>query len=393
MYSDGLGGDDIGFLKDVFRKNKAIDFMYDLDLMDETSERVQMKNLAIQTCVNMIARTISQSEFRIKENGEFNRDELYYRLNVRPGENTSAAVFWEKIIYKMMWDNEALVVQSDGGDLLVADDFTRNDYGIMGDKFKGVRVKNYTFSRTWDVRDVIYFKYNNDKLTKLLDGVYSDYGELIGRLIDFQKHKNQIRATVDMENVSGKDDKTKEKLQKFIDSMYGAVKKNPFAIVPQQKGFTYEEHTSGGSSGQSVDEINKATDGFMDDVAKAMGIPIGLLHGDLADVESQTRNYMTFCIDPLIKKIEDELNAKLISKKEYLNGKHMDIKRVSYSNMFDVATAVDKLRSAGVMNGNELREQLGMEKVDDPILTTYVITKNYTEDSEGGDTSSGEEKT
>lgn len=381
----------IGFLEKVFKRNSELDFMYDLDLLEDTSNRVQMKQLAIQTCVGMISRTISQSEFRIKKDGEYKKDETYYRLNVRPGENMSSSFFWETVVYKLIHDNECLIVQADTGDLLVADDFSRVEYGIMGDKFKGVTVKNYTFKRTFDVRDVIYLKYDNENLSRILDTVYSDYGELIGRLLDFQKHKNQIRATVGIDANKPMDKDTQERMQKFINNMYGAVKNKSFPIVPQQKGFTYEEHSSGGSSGQTVEEINKATNGFMDSVAKSLGIPIGLLHGDLADVESQTRNFMTFCIDPLIEKIKDELNAKLIGKREYLNGKHFDIKRVSYSNMFDVATAVDKLRSAGVMNGNELREELGMEKVDDPILSEYFITKNYRQDSEEGGTGSGEE--
>ncbi|MDF9762273.1 hypothetical protein OKW24_004046 [Peribacillus simplex] len=66
---------------------------------------------------------------------------------------------------------------------------------------------------------------------------------------------------------------------------------------------------------QNVDEVAKVIDGFLNQVAKALGIPVSLLHGDMADVEKPTRNYMTFCIDPFLKKIKDELNAKMIDKK------------------------------------------------------------------------------
>src|SRR5699024_9579846 len=130
---------------------------------------------------------------------------------------------------------------------LIADDFNRIEYGIMGDKFKNVTVKNFTFQRAFDIRDVIYLKYDNERLSRLLDSVYADYGELIGRLLDFQKNKNQIRSTVTMDNVSPKDKETQQKMQNFIDNMYSAVGKKSFAIVPQQKGFVYEEHSSGGS--------------------------------------------------------------------------------------------------------------------------------------------------
>lgn len=380
----------IGFL-DIFKKNSELAFMYDFDLLEDTSERIKAKQLAIQTCVSMIARTISQSEFRVKKDDKTLKDEMYYRLNVRPNKNMSAAHFWQTVIYKLIHDNECLIVQSDTDDLLIADDFDRREYGILADTFKTVTVKDYTFKRTFKMEDVIYIEYDNENLSKLMDGVYADYGELIGRLFDFQKYKNQIRASVDIENVNAKDPETQNKIQKFIDNVYESAKKKSFALFPQQKGFTYKEHSSGGQSGQSVEDINKITNGFLDQIAKALGIPPGLLHGEMADVEKQTRNFMTFCIDPLLEKIKDELNYKFISKKEFLNGKKLDIRRVTYSNMFDVATAVDKLRSAGVMNGNELREELGKEGIDDPILTEFFITKNYSE--QGGDSQSGEEET
>ncbi|MBK5446130.1 hypothetical protein [Peribacillus sp. TH24] len=42
------------------------------------------------------------------------------------------------------------------------------------------------------------------------------------------------------------------------------------AIVTQQKGFKYEEMKN--SQSQSVDEVNKVIDGFLDQVAKALGL-------------------------------------------------------------------------------------------------------------------------
>lgn len=230
-------------------------------------------------------------------------------------------------------------------------------------------------------------EYANENLTKLIDSLFTDYGELFGRLMEFQKRKGQIRATVDLEQNSVKDEKGQKKLQAFIDRIYESVRKKSIAIVPQQKGFIYKEHERNSSS-PSVEEINKLTDGFLDQVARALGIPPSFARGDMADADKQTKNYMTFCIDPLLKKLKDELNAKAISKLEYLNGKRMDIRRITHTNVFDVASAVDKLRSSGVMNGHELRDALGLERSDDPLMDEYVITKNYESSKdavEGGD--------
>ncbi|WP_422385899.1 phage portal protein [Paraliobacillus zengyii] len=353
--------------------------------MESTSERIHMKRLAIQICVNLIGRTISQSEFRIKDGKKLIKDELYYRLNVRPNKNMSAARFWQTVIYKLIHDNECLIIKSDNDDLLIADDFYREEYGLVEDTFKSVTIKNFTYQRIFLMCDVIYLEYDNENLAKLLNSLYSDYGQLFGRLLEYQKFKNQIRATVDMENVNPKDKENQEKLQNFINRMYQSVKEKTFSIIPQQKGFKYEEHSKPSGSGQTIDDINKITNGFLDQVAKAVGIPPSLVHGEMADVEKHTRNFMTFCIDSLLKKIKDEFDGKFFSKQEYLSGKRMDIRRITYRNMFDVATAVDKLRSSGVANGHELRDELGMEESDDPIHEKYVITKNYSETVEGGE--------
>ena len=88
---------------------------------------------------------------------------------------------------------------------------------------------------------------------------------------------------------------------------------------------------------------------------------------------------MRFCIDSFLGKISDELNAKLFTRSQFLQGERIEIKRISYNNIFDVASAVDKLRASGVFNGNELREELGAERVDSEMMDQYFITKNYIE--------------
>lgn len=376
----------MGFIDFVKGRNKELEHMMDFDLIEDTSNEIHMKNLAIQICVDMIARTISQSDFRVKNGKEIVKDELYYRLNVRPNKNQTASSFWQQAIHKLIKENEVLIIKSDNDDLLIADAFTRVEYVMFGDSFKDVVIKNYEFKRTFKMDEVIYLQYTNENLTKLLDGLYTDYGKLFGRIVEFQKRKNQIRGVVDVETLQEKSEERQTKLQNYINKVYKAFSERSVAIVPQQKGFKLTEMNN--SNAHPVDEVNKVTDGFLYQVANALGVPIALLKGEMADVEKQTRNYMIFCIDPLLKKIKDELNAKFIEKEDFLSGKRMDIKAISYSNIFDVATAVDKLRASGIFTGNELREKLGEERADDPMLDKFVITKNYQESSqalEGGE--------
>lgn len=361
--------------------------MFDVEMFQDVSTRIHMKRLALNTCIAFLGRTISQSEFRVKNGKQFVNDELYYRLNIRPNKNMTASTFWETFINKLVYDNECLIIQSDDGDLLIADDYQHIEYAVYEDLFTNVTVKDFTFQRSFKQNEVIHLRYRNEKLAPLIDSLFADYGDLFGRILSSQKRKNQIRGTVDMDMLAAKTEKQQAKLQEFIDNMYKAIGEKDVAIIPQQPGFKYSETSGGGNTGQSVDEINKVTNGFFDQVAMALGIPISLLYGDMADVEKQTKNYMLFTVNPLLKKISDESNVKFFEQKEYLAGQRIEIKSISYQSIFDLATSIDKLISSSAFTGNEIRLEVGYEASEDPNLDKHYITKNYTEmqTGEGGE--------
>ncbi|MGG1325785.1 phage portal protein [Bacillus tropicus] len=383
----------IGWISDVLNKNKEISFMFDVDMFIDTANRVHMKRLAIDTCISFLGRTISQSEFRVKNGEAFEKNELYYRLNIRPNKNMTASSFWEKFIQKLVYDNECLVIQADDEDLLIADDFQHNEYAVFEDTFTNVVVKDYEFKRSFKQSEVIHLKYRNDKLSPLIDGLFADYGDLFGRILSSQKRKNQIRGTVDMDMIGAKTQEQVDKLQKFIDDMYQAIGKKDIAIVPQQKGIEYKEVYNGSANGPSVEEINKVTNGFLNQVAMVMGIPTALIYGEMADIEKQTKNYMNFTVKPLLKKISDEVNVKFFEMNEYLEGQRVEVKSISYQTIFELAESIDKLISSGAFKGNEVRLEVGYDISDDPNLNKHYITKNYAEMNagEGGEnTNDGE---
>ncbi|MFK4480617.1 HK97 family phage portal protein [Bacillus sp. RC206] len=361
--------------------------MLDLDLIADTANRVHMKRLALDTCVSFLGRTISQSEFRVRNGKAFEKNELYYRLNVRPNKNMTASTFWERFIRKLIYDNECLVIQADDGDLLIADGFRHNEYAVYEDTFTDVIVKDYMFKRSFKQSEVIHLKYRNDKLSPLIDGLFADYGDLFSRILNSQKRKNQVRGTVDMDMIGAKTEEQIVKLQEFIDNMYKAIGTKDIAIVPQQKGINYNEIYNGVANGPSVEEINKVTSGFLNQVAMAIGIPTALLYGEMADVEKQTKNYMLFTVRPLLKKLSDEANVKFFEMNEYLSGQKIIVKAVSYQSIFDLATSIDKLISSSAFTGNEIRSEVDYEDSDDPNLNIHHITKNYKKlnESEGGE--------
>ena len=381
----------MGIFRDVFKRNLEIRDMLDLDLASDPATRSYLKRIALETNINFIARTISQSEFWIMDGQNKQKNNLHYRLNIRPNTDSSASDFWHKVIYKLVYDNEVLIIKSDTDDLLIADDFDRVEYAVYEDRFKDVTVKDHKFERHFMMSEVFYLTYNNEKIQRYVNELFSDYGELFGRMMDSQLRKNQLRATVGIKTGAGMtDDKHINRMQKYIDSVYSRLKTESVALLPKIDGFEFDELSNGNTTttDNGPENIHKLKKIFIEDVAKMIGIPPSLLHGDMADISNLMESYLKFCINPLIKKIEDEFNSKLFTRQEYLSGKHMKVVGLNKKDPLEHAAAIDKLIASRVLNANEARSLFGFERVEGQGLEEYVLTKNYDNRSQtlkGGD--------
>ena len=381
----------MGIFRDVFKRNLEIRDMLDLDLASDPATRSYLKRIALETNINFIARTISQSVFWIMDGQNKQMNDLHYRLNIRPNTDSSAADFWHKVIYKLVYDNEVLIIKSDTDDLLIADDFDRVEYAVYEDRFKDVMVKDHKFERYFMMSEVFYLTYNNEKIQRYVNELFADYGELFGRMMDSQLRKNQLRATVGIKTGAGMtDDKHINRMQKYIDSVYSRLKTESVALLPKIDGFEFDELSNGNTTttDNGPENIHKLKKIFIEDVAKMIGIPPSLLHGDMADISNLMESYLKFCINPLIKKIEDEFNSKLFTRQEYLSGKHMKVVGLNKKDPLEHAAAIDKLIASRVLNANEARSLFGFERVEGQGLEEYVLTKNYDNRSQalkGGD--------
>lgn len=377
----------MSWLGNIFQRNKDLQSSLSVEgeiFGYEVEQRAYLKQLALEICINFIARTVAQSEFRIMQDKKRVRDEWDYLLNVRPNTDSSASDFWQDAVYRLIHNREVLIVLSDTNDLLIADSFIREELAVYPDTFKNVTVKEFTFARTFSMDEVIYLTYNNEKLSRFMNGMFTDFTELFSRMVETSMFANQIRATAGMDASQSLDEENLGKLQRFIDRMFSAFRKNAFAIVPKLKGFEYEEIVNGGNGGRSIEDITKVLDKAIEYVAQLLGIPPAIINGSLSDYETAVKSYIKFTNNSLLKKFGDEFNAKLISKKEYQLGKRIEVFGIQVKSVTENAEAVDKLVASGAYTRNEVREKFGDERVDDPELDKFVITKNY-QSVEGGE--------
>lgn len=367
----------------MFKRNRELgqelNDLFDFDFSGlEVEQRLYLKNSAIETCVNLMGRTISTADFRFIKNKKRVDHDFDYLLNVRPNKNQSAAEFWKDFVYTLLVENEVLVVLSDTNDFLIADGFDRVEYALYEDVFKNVTVKDYTFGRDFEMSKVIYMTYNNKKFTRFLDGMFKDYTELFSRMVETKMYENQIRALAEIETTQKLDKKNQERLSKFIQRLYSNFRKSAFAIAPKVKGFNYEEITKGqGTKSQPVKELEELRKDTTKQVANIIGIPAALVLGELSEYETAMKAYIRLTAKPLVEQIKDELTSKLIDQQDYENGLKLKVYGVNEKSPLEMAQDADKLRGSGIADGHELREIIGFEHSDDPIHDKFFITKNY----------------
>lgn len=369
---------------DIFKKNSEIESSYDFDALIDEYHTLYLKHLAIDTCAEFLARAFGRSEFRIRKDGQPLKNDWTYLLNVRPNLDQSASLFWQQVVYKLITQNEVLIVLSDDDQLLIAESYVRKEYALYEDYFESVWLKGYEFKRKFPMSEVIFLQYNNNDLSRYVRGLYDDYASLYNRMVEVAMRNHQIRATVTGKEGRGFDDKLQKKAQSYIDKVYAKFSKESIAIVPVQAGLEYNELTNTvGETDQSIDELKKLKRQFVDEVADILGIPSTILHGELADLESAQTVLNKYCMKSLNKKIEDELNAKIIDKSDFVNGMEIKVVGVDKKDIFDLADAVDKLISSGGFNRNEIRKEVDYESIDGG--DEFYITKNYEKAAKGGE--------
>lgn len=375
--------------KEIFSKRHDMSYIFDGDFWnDDASDRAYLKRYALDMNVSFIARQMAQTKFLHTRNGKHLKDSVFYRLNVRPNSSESAAEFWEHVFHKLIYESEVLIVVSDTNELLVADSFVKEEKALYPDVYKGVTIKNYQYERSFNADDVIYLSYQNKRLDAYTTALFGDYGEILGRMIEIQLRNNQIRGVTKVDMTQGTQEDKQKSLQGFMDKVFNAFSKKSVAIVPTTKGLEYEElNNNTANAQQSYDQISKLKNDAVATVANMLGIPEKLMIDQPAETDKLYKQFCQTTLAFFYSLIGAELNAKLISKSEVLNGEEIIIQGKNDRSIFDLAEPIDKITAAGTMSPNEIRDALHIEQSDDPEMNKHYITKNYAKQTKGGDNS------
>lgn len=350
----------------------------DLDGVFETfAERAAFKMLAMHIATSYIANAISGCEFKVIRGGKEVEDLLYYRLNVSPNPNQSAAQFVNELVSRICLEGESLVVPYRNDMLYIASAYSEYPRALQDNLFIGITVENQAIRQKYPASDAYFFKLENRRVATLINGLYEDYSKLISAAITGFMQGHGRKYKLKLEHTKVGDPRFVEQYNNVIKKDLEEFLKSENAVYPQYAGFDLEElkHEADGSSGDII-AMRKE---IFDLVAQAYKIPTSMMYGNTNNTDQVLNQFLTFAVDPIAKMVADEITRKSFTYAEWVAGDRVivDTKCINHIDIFNVASDIDKLISSGALCIDDVLIALGYQPLNTEFSKAHWITKNY----------------
>ncbi|MBP1045277.1 phage portal protein [Enterococcus sp. BWM-S5] len=372
---------------------------HSLSIVQDWGKDASYKNYALNVCIGRIVNALALCDFQTYEKKKMVRKENWWLFNYEPNRNQNKVDFLYDIVYRMIYNYEdgALIVQSDDGQLIVAEDFTIDRRSYQSTIYKNILLPGgYTIDRSYKEEDVFHFKLNNGEVKKIIDSIYEDYGKLIAGTIRNYNRGNafKLKLLIDAafeqfktKAIEHEDGTVTTEYDEILDEMftdrYKAIFSDKDSLTPFETGLSVEkiETTHGNTKSGAVTtrDITSTFEDVLHQAADALSIPRGIIKGDVADNEGLNRKFIDDAIRPIAMIFQVEINRKYYGKKRVLGGTKLKVQtNVIYTHdPVAFANAAEAYLRIGVYSPNDILLKLGEEPIDEPWANEYYVTKNY----------------
>lgn len=336
--------------------------------------------LELYTAASLIANAIARSEIKVYNNGVAVKDNDYFMLNVSPNRNETSALFWHKVINKMVRsrEGEALVVEF-GGRLYCADSFTRvKEDPFTGDIYGCVVVDGKQIPRTFTQGTSYLMRIDNSNVRKLLADAYDGLGEALAAAASQFKSSAATRYKLHIDGYKAGDADFNNEFKGFVQEQLKTYLQAETAVYPEFDGYTLtrddpKQLTSSNDYLQLKKEVRTS-------VMAAMHIPESMLTGQITSVKDVLTSFLTFAVAPYADVIEEALN-KRAGMANYMKGSYykVDMSKIKHRDILDCAQYAMAILSTGAINIDELREEFGKEALNTDWSKKHFMTKNLEE--------------
>lgn len=353
------------------------------ELLD-AAEDYWARELAFNSCVNLIANALGRCDFRDYRNGkEDKRGREHWIWNYDPNVNQNSTQFIHKLVYRLYSDNEALIVslrRRNGMDALaVADSWQVPDPQVTRqDSYKGVTVGQLTFEKTFWAEDVIHLQLNHCNVKPVLDGLSRSWTRLLAAAMNNYVWANGQHWKVTVSQIATGRDGWMEEFQQMVEKQIKPFLTSAAAVLPELDGYKYEVMGKATDAQRDAAHIKSMVQDIMDFTADAFLIPPVLLRGQVEGIADANSRFLTNCIDPLADQITEEVTKKRYGYDAWRRGSYMrvDTSAIQHFNLFDLAPNIEKLIGSGY-SYNDVQRAAGGQEIDEPWANEHFLTKNF----------------
>lgn len=344
-------------------------------------EEYRLRDLAFNSCVNLIAKAIANCEFKTYERGAAAKKDYYYMLNVEPNINESSTAFWQKVIYNLYSKNEALIIPMLRGgrmNLVVADSWTKPEYfPSLENVYRGIQIGDETYTRTLKESEVIHLVLNSADAKAVVDALYGSYNKLLQASIKNHTWTSGQHMKVHVGQMNAGQTDFEKTFGQMLTDQYKPFLQNDFGILPEFDGYEFDPFGESGKSGDTRD-IRALVDDIFAFTARGFGIPPVLVQGDVAGIKEVVTHWLTTCIDPLAAQISEELNRKLYGRSAWSGGDRVsvDTSTIQHFDILSNAANIEKIVGSAVWSPNNILEMCGQEPLPDKWANIHWMTKN-----------------
>ncbi|MDU2574784.1 MAG: phage portal protein [Finegoldia magna] len=326
---------------------------------------LHLRQYAVHTVVDRIINVCLLAQFQSEDSTNF-----LYKLNYKPNPYENGNEFKRKIITNMIYNGECVIVKP-FDDYYVADSFSYDEKT----KLFTVTTEYSTIEKTYSVDDVIHVRYNNVEFRNFLNSLSNSYDKLYKRVLEVQMRQQQIRVYAPFKGVSAKNEENSKRFMNFLSGMKKQLENESIAVVPRQDDYDVEEHSQN-YLGRSAEELGTIENMYVKQVANILQVPPLLFSGDLADTSEHSKNFVRWCVKPIMNEIANEFNAK--QTKSSLKNSLITVNTIEcvYVSEFEMARDVEKMIGSGVWTIDDVLVQLGKKRENSKDTTRRYLTKN-----------------
>ncbi len=361
------------------------------DDIEEMYSSLWAYHLALGIACERIGSTLSRCEFKTYINGEQVEGENYYLLNIEPNPNQSAAEFRKQLIRRLVLSptHDALIVVLDNVEgkkqaMYIAESFQKGNFVVLETSFNNVTINpygdsTYALKGTYSGKKAIYIKYTNNELNQIFNAMQNTYYQLI---VNAKKAGSyRMKYVLSMDSTAENNPNFEADLQDILDVQFAKFMKGENAVLPLYSGMKLDQISAGADLGQNASVANKSVDTQIDEtitkVGLAFNIPKSVMLGEFETEDIDP--FLMFCLNPIAELITQAFNRKWYGKDNVMKGTKckLDTKQARNYDLISISNPINKIISSGVYTINEVRKELGENKINPEIGDIHWITQNY----------------